>query len=93
MRTWEQGELDTDARLSTGPQVGSTREHRVVSGDTLELFVRRGGAHAVEEHPHLGLPTLEVGAEDGRLVLVWDLDGPERFSSPSQDELAAPGGP
>ena len=63
-------------------------EHRMVRRDAPDVGFGRRRAHAAEEDTDLGLPALQVRTQDGRLVLVVDLDRPERLDSFADSELA-----
>jgi hypothetical protein len=53
----------------------------VVGGDAAEVFFGGVGADAVEEDPYLGLPALQVGAQDVGSLFVGELDSSEGLVS------------
>ena len=59
----------------------------MVGGDAAQLLVGGVGPDAVEEGADLPLPLLQVGAQQGRLLLVGDLGRAELL-----DPAAGPGG-
>ena len=60
--------------------------------DAAQLFLGRLGADASEEHAGLGLPALEVGPQQLRLLLVGNLRRSERLGPPAQSKLPFPRG-
>lgn len=53
---------------------GGDEEDRVAGGDGQQLLVRGIVVDTLEEGADLELPPLQVGPEDGRLLLVGELD-------------------
>src|SRR5262245_23525600 len=60
----------------------------MVGADAPQLVLGGIAAHAAEEDAHLGLPALQVGAQDRRLLLVRDLGRPEPLRAPHDPQLA-----
>src|SRR5256884_7625589 len=60
----------------------------MVGADPAQLIVGRVGAAAAEEAPRLGLPALEVGTQDGWLLLVGELRRPERLRASPDMQLS-----
>src|SRR5262245_59030408 len=76
-----------------GPDRGE-REHGVAGGDADQLLLGRVGRNAVEEDAHLGLPLLEVGPQDGDLLVALHLGGlPLLPALADQGGQPAAGGP
>ena len=66
-------------------------EDGVLRADRAELVVAGVGADTVEEDTDFGLPPLEVGAEDRRLLVVGELVGLELLDLLADAELAFAG--
>src|SRR4249920_3524303 len=60
----------------------------MVGADAAQLLLGGVGADTSEEHAHLGLPPLEVGAQDRRLLLVGELRRPERLRASPYTQLS-----
>src|SRR4051794_16941319 len=65
----------------------------MAAGDGGQLVLRGVGAHALEEHADLELPTAEVGAQDLALGVVGQLLGGEGDEVATVAQLAGAGGP
>ena len=63
----------------------------MVRGDASEPVVRRLRVDPAEEHPGLGLPPREIGAQDRHGVVAGDLGRRERLGAAAEAQLAAAG--
>src|SRR2546430_14144353 len=62
---------------------GVEAENRMLGACPAQLLLARVWANAVEESSHLELPAFQVGAQQGRLLLVAELDGGEALAAPA----------
>src|ERR671910_892493 len=60
----------------------------MVGADAAQLGLRGVGADPGEEDTHFGLPALQVGAQDRRLLAVGELRRPERLRAASDAQLS-----
>jgi uncharacterized Ntn-hydrolase superfamily protein len=65
----------------------------MVRCDAAQLRVRRLRADAPEEDPDLELPTPEVVAKDGHLLVVWNLSNLDGLNASTKQKLAFTGDP
>jgi hypothetical protein len=72
--------------LASSAPAGRQPEHRVVRRDPPKLLIARVRSDAVEEHADLGLPALQVGAEQRRLLVVEELGGGERLGATAKPQ-------
>src|SRR5579859_5710411 len=72
---------------------GTDFEHGMLGRGALELLVGGVGPDAFEEHSHLGLPALQVRAQDRRLLaVVDDLRRAETLRAPPDQQPALAAG-
>jgi len=60
----------------------------VIRGYPSNLCIGRFGIHAVEEHPYLHLPTLQVCAENVRLLVILEFHRTEGLNPLTYGEFA-----
>src|ERR1035438_5668305 len=68
-------------------------KRRVFRGDGADLIVARVRPGALEEDPDLGLPPLEVGAQDRYFLVVGELSASEALGTLAQPQFAGAGDP
>jgi hypothetical protein len=81
-------------RRAEGSLTGAKHlERRVPGRDGADLIVARVRPGALEEDPDLGLPSLEVGAQDGYLLVVGELPAAEALGTLAHPQLTGSGDP
>src|SRR6185312_10427244 len=80
-------------RAEGGLNAAEHLERRVPGRDGADLIVARVRPGALEEDPDLGFPSLEVGAQDGYLLVVGELPAAEGFGVLAHPQLTGSGDP